>query len=371
MIMDSVRHWAHGMHVDGIRFDLASIFTRNPDGSINAAEAPVLSDMASDPDLAHLRLVAEPWDAGGVYQLGRSFPGIMTCQWNARFRDDVRRFVKGDPGMVAALMRRLYGSDDLFPDDLPNAYHPHQSINYVTSHDGFTLYDLVAYNEKRNWANGLGNTDGMADNFSWNCGWEGDEAVPSNVVKLRKQQIKNFSCLLFLANGTPMFRAGDEFMHTQAGNNNPYNQDNETGWLDWSRHRANPDVFRFLKLMIAFRKAHPSLARSRFWRDDVRWYGVGREPDLSYDSHSLAFALHGASEGDDDLYVMINAYWQALAFEIQEGGTGDWRRVIDTSAESPFDFLEHESADGLTSLRYQVAARSVVVLVRDRTSRSA
>jgi glycogen operon protein len=371
MIMDSVRHWAHGMHVDGFRFDLASIFTRNPDGSINAAEAPVLSDMASDPDLAHLRLVAEPWDAGGVYQLGRSFPGIMTCQWNARFRDDVRRFVKGDPGMVAALMRRLYGSDDLFPDDLPNAYHPHQSINYVTSHDGFTLYDLVAYNEKRNWANGLGNTDGMADNFSWNCGWEGDEAVPSDVVKLRKQQIKNFSCLLFLANGTPMFRAGDEFMHTQAGNNNPYNQDNETGWLDWSRHRAKPDVFRFLKLMIAFRKAHPSLARSRFWRDDVRWHGVGRETDLSYDSHSLAFALHGASEGDDDLYVMINAYWQALAFEIQEGGTGDWRRVIDTSAESPFDFLEHESADELTSLRYEVAARSVVVLVRDRTSRSA
>jgi glycogen operon protein len=371
MIMDSVRHWANEMHVDGFRFDLASIFTRNVDGSINAAEAPVLSDMASDPDLAALRLVAEPWDAGGVYQLGRAFPGIMACQWNGRFRDDLRRFVRGDSGMVAALMRRLYGSDDLFPDDLPNAYHPHQSINYITSHDGFTLYDLVAYDEKRNWANGHGNTDGMAENYSWNCGWEGDGGVPHDVLELRKRQVKNFCCLLFLANGTPMFRAGDEFLQTQGGNNNPYNQDNETGWLDWSRYDANRDMFRFFKLMIGFRKRHPSLSRSRFWRGDVRWYGVGRETDLSDDSHSLAFALHGASEGDDDLYVMINAYWRSLTFEIHEGGTGTWRRVIDTSAASPFDFLEGESGGELTSAHYEAAARSVVVLVRRTTGRGA
>jgi glycogen operon protein len=371
MIMDSVRHWANDMHVDGFRFDLASIFTRNLDGSVNATEAPVLSDMASDPDLAHLRLVAEPWDAGGVYQLGRAFPGVMTCQWNGRFRDDVRRFVRGDPDMVGALMRRLYGSDDLFPDDLPNAYHPHQSVNYVTSHDGFTLYDLVAYNHKRNWGNGHRNTDGMEENYSWNCGMEGDDTVPPEVVKLRKRQIKNFCCLLFLANGTPMFRAGDEFMHTQGGNNNPYNQDNETGWLDWSRCSANADVLRFFKLMIAFRKAHPSLARSRFWREDVRWYGIGRDTDLSYDSHSLAFALHGGSEGDDDLYVMINAYWEELTFDIQEGESRGWRRVIDTNLESPIDVLEAASATALDSLRYAVAARSVVVLIRGARTRSA
>ncbi|MCO6411233.1 MAG: glycogen debranching enzyme, partial [Thiogranum sp.] len=158
MIMDSARHWAREMHVDGFRFDLASLFTRNPDGSVNANDVPLLSDMASDPDLAHLRLIAEPWDAAGVYQLGRAFPGIMACQWNGRYRDDLRRFVKGDPGMVPALMRRLYGSDDLFPDDRMNAYHAHQSVNHITSHDGFTLYDLVAYNQKRNWANGHGNT---------------------------------------------------------------------------------------------------------------------------------------------------------------------------------------------------------------------
>jgi len=305
MIMDSVRHWAHEMHVDGFRFDLASLFTRNPDGSVNSNDVPLLSDMASDPDLTHLRLIAEPWDAAGVYQLGRAFPGIMACQWNGRYRDDLRRFVKGDPGMAPALMRRLYGSSDLFPDDRLNAYHPHQSVNYATSHDGFTLYDLVAYNQKRNWPNGHGNTDGAEENYSWNCGWEGDEGAPPEVVKLRKQQIKNFCCLLLLSNGTPMFRAGDEFMHTQAGNNNPYNQDNETAWIDWSRLHANPDIFRFFKSMIAFRKAHPSLARSRFWREDVHWYGVGRDADLAYDSRSLAFALHGASQQDTDIYVMI------------------------------------------------------------------
>jgi len=367
MIMDSVRHWAQEMHVDGFRFDLASIFTRNSDGSVDVTDAPLLSDMASDPGLAHLRLIAEPWDAAGVNQLGRAFPGIMTCQWNGRFRDEIRRFIRGDPGMVPALMRRLYGSDDLFPDDRPSAYHPHQSVNYITSHDGFTLYDLVAYNQKRNWANGQQNTDGPAENFSWNCGWEGDTDAPPATMKLRKQQIKNFCCLLFLANGTPMLRAGDEFMHTQAGNSNPYNQDNEVSWIDWDRLHANPDVFRFFRLMIAFRKAHPSLARSRFWREDIRWYGVAAEPDLSFDSHSLAFALRGASEQDDDLYVMINAYSKALTFQIQEGTTKDWRRVIDTSRESPDDFLESGRESPLQSLHYPVPGRTVVTLVRDQS----
>lgn len=366
MIMDSARHWAKEMRVDGFRFDLASLFTRKADGSVNANDVPLLSDMASDPDLAQLRLIAEPWDAAGVYQLGRAFPGIMACQWNGQYRDDLRRFVKGDPGRVPALMRRLYGSDDLFPGDRMHAYHPHQSVNYIASHDGFTLYDLVAYNQKRNWANGHGNTDGMAENHSWNCGWEGDEGVPPEVMKLRKQQIRNFCCLLLLSNGTPMFRAGDEFMQTQGGNNNPYNQDNETGWIDWERLDANPDMFRFFKLMIAFRKAHPSLARSRFWRDDVRWYGVGPDTDLAYDSRSLAFALHGASQQDDDLYVMINAWWEELTFEIQEGAASAWRRVIDTSLDSPSDFLEPGNESPVQSMDYRVPARTVVVLVRDR-----
>jgi glycogen operon protein len=268
--------------------------------------------------------------------------------------------------MVPALMRRLYGSDDLFPDDRMHAYHPHQSVNYIASHDGFTLYDLVAYNQKRNGANGHDNTDGADENHSWNCGWEGDEGAPPEVLKLRRQQIRNFCCLLLLSNGTPMFRAGDEFMHTQAGNNNPYNQDNETGWIDWDRLGQNQDMFRFFKLMIAFRKAHPSLARSRFWREDVRWYGVGQDPDLADDSRSLAFALHGASHQDTDICVMINAYWEELTFQIQEGAAHAWRRVVDTSLESPFDFLEPGNETPLQSSQYQVPARSVVVLVRDK-----
>ncbi len=366
LIMDSVRHWVQEMHVDGFRFDLASVFTRNPDGSVNLNDVPLLSDIASDPELAHLRLIAEPWDAAGIYQLGRAFPGIMACQWNGRYRDDLRRFVKGDGGMLPALMRGLYGSDDLFPDDRMNAYHPHQSVNYITSHDGFTLYDLVAYNQKRNWANGHGNTDGPAENHSWNCGWEGDEGAPPAIVKLRKQQIKNFCCLLFLSNGTPMLRAGDEFMHTQAGNNNPYNQDNEVSWIDWGRLGSNTDIFRFFKLMIAFRKTHPSLARSRFWREDVHWYGVGPVVDLADNSRSLAFALHGESQQDIDIYVMINAYWEELTFQIQEGKTKRWRRVIDTSLDSPFDFLQPGHESSLASLQYRVPCRAVVVLASDK-----
>ncbi len=266
--------------------------------------------------------------------------------------------------MVPDLMRRIYGSDDLFPDSRADAYHAYQSINYVTSHDGFTLYDLVSYNQKRNWANGHQNQDGMDDNFSWNCGSEGDEAVPSEVLALRRKQVKNFCCLLFLSNGTPMFRAGDEFLNTQFGNNNPYNQDNETGWLDWNQLRANGDIFGFFKSMIAFRKAHPSLSRSRFWREDVAWYGVGPKADLSYESHSLAFCLHGASQGDDDFYVMVNAYWEDLEFEIQEGRAQEWKRIVDTALPGPDDFSERGVPVERT--KYLVGARSVVILLRPR-----
>ena len=237
MVMDSLRYWKQEMHIDGFRFDLASVFSRNADGSLNWGDAPIFSQIAADPELGRLRLIAEPWDTG-AYQLGRGFPGVNWLQWNGRFRDDIRRFVKGDPGMVADVMRRIYGSDDLFPDNRADAYHAYQSLNFVTSHDGFTLYDLVSYNRKRNWANGNNNQDGMDDNYSWNCGHEGEEAVPSAVLALRRKQVKNFCCLLLLSNGIPMFRAGDEFLNTQYGNNNPYNQDNETGWLDWRQLRG-------------------------------------------------------------------------------------------------------------------------------------
>ena len=363
MVMDSLRYWKQEMHVDGFRFDLASVFSRNTDGSLNWVDAPIFSQIAADPELGKLRLIAEPWDTG-AYQLGRSFPGITWLQWNGRFRDDLRRFVKGDAGMVPDLMRRIYGSDDFFPDSRADAYHAYQSVNYVNSHDGFTLYDLVAYNQKRNWANGLNNQDGTDDNYSWNCGHEGDDGVSAEVMALRRQQVKNFCCLLMLSNGTPMFRAGDEFLNTQFGNNNPYNQDNPTGWLDWSQLRANQDMFRFFKSMIAFRNNHPSISRSRFWREDVAWYGSGAMADLSHDSRSLAFCLHGASQDDDDLYVMVNAYWEKLEFEVQEGTAQEWWRIVDTAVPSPGDFSGGGVALGSAS--YVVAPRSVVVLVREK-----
>jgi isoamylase len=361
MVMDSLRYWKKEMHIDGFRFDLASVFSRNADGSLNWGHAPIFAEIAADPDLGPSRLIAEPWDTG-AYQLGRGFPGITWLQWNGRFRDDVRRFVKGDAGMVPDLMRRIYASDDLFPDDRDDAYHAYQSVNYVTSHDGFTLYDLVSYNEKHNWANGQNNRDGMNENYSWNCGHEGDEGAPAEVLALRRKQVRNFFCLLMLSNGTPMFRAGDEFLNTQFGNNNPYNQDNRTGWLDWSQLRSNQDIFRFFKSMIAFRKSHPTLSRSRFWREDVAWYGTGAAADLSFDSHSLAFCLHGASENDRDIYVMINGYWKELEFHIQEGTEPEWTRIVDTALPAPNDFSDF--GEPLQTLSYHVAPRSVVVLVR-------
>jgi glycogen operon protein len=363
MIIDSLRLWALEMDIDGFRFDLASIFSRNNDGSINLDDPPLISEISAGAAWARVLLIAEAWDPGS-YQLGRNFPGLSWSQWNGKFRDDVRAFVKGDNGKVGDFITRLYGSSDLFPDHLDNAYHASQSVNYVTSHDGFCLYDLVAYNEKHNLANGQNNSDGTDKNLSWNCGWEGGQNVPAEVMRLRKQQIKNFFTILMVSNGTPMFCAGDEFMNTQHGNNNPWNQDNETTWLDWALLDKNQDVFRFFKGMIAFRKAHPSLGRSRFWREDVTWYGVDGQVDFGDWSHTIAFCLHGGSQRDQDIYVMINAYWEDLNFQIQEGTAGDWLRVVDTSMPAPFDFIEIGQEKALNLLSYDLKARSVVVLLR-------
>jgi glycogen operon protein len=363
LVLQSLRHWSEEMHVDGFRFDLASIFTRNSDGSVNLEDPPLVTEIGAFAAQADVKVVAEAWDIG-AYHLGRSFPGLMWRQWNGKFRDDVRAFVKGDPGKVGALMTRLYGSDDLFPDGPNDVYVPLQSVNFLTAHDGFCLYDLVAYNHKHNEANGHHNSDGTNDNLSWNCGWEGDSDAPADVLALRRRQVKNFFALLLLANGTPMFCAGDEFLNTQRGNNNPYNQDNEITWLDWDLLKKNRDPFRFFRLMIAFRKRHPSIGRSRYWREDVRWYGQGAHVDLSWESRALAYCLHGASHDDADIYVMINAHWENQTFTIQEGVAGDWRRVVDTSLPSPADINELSAGAPLTSLEYPVAPRSVVVLER-------
>jgi glycogen operon protein len=363
MVLDSLHYWAGSFGIDGFRFDLASLFTRASDGSINLDNPPVIDAIQSHPRLSRLRMIAEAWDAAS-YQLGRTFPGVTWLQWNGAFRDDVRAFVRGDPGLVERLMRRLAGSDDIFPDDQMDAYHAYQSVNFVTCHDGFCLYDLVAYDRKHNEANGEANRDGSDNNLSWNCGWEGDTGVPAAVAALRQRQARNLFCLLMLANGTPMFAAGDEFLNTQGGNNNPYNQDNETTWLDWGRLERNRAFFRFCKLMIAFRKAHPSLGRSRHWRQDVRWHGASGAVDIAASSRGLAFCLHGASQGDVDLYAMINAGPDERAFAIQEEAPGGWRRVIDTALDSPHDIAASQAEMPRVSGGYRVQGRSVVVLVQ-------
>ena len=361
MFMDSLRYWVKEMHVDGFRFDLASVFARKADGSIDTDDPPIFAEIAADPDLGHVRLIAEPWDAGGAYQLGKNFPGLSWFQWNGCFRDDVKRFVRAEPNMVPAMMTRLYGSDDLFPGDVRNSRHPYQSVNYICSHDGLTMYDTVAYNERHNWANGSNNTDGASDDISWNCGIEGEEGVTPEIMALRRRQVKNFATILMLANGTPMMRMGDEFMQTQQGNSNPWNQDNETTWLDWSRLEQNRDIFRFYKHLIAFRNHH-TICRSRFWRDDIRWYGTGPNIDLAPHSRSLAYSLSGSKKAD--LYVMMNMYWEDLTFEIQE--PGPWQLKIDTAAEYPNDIVDDGREILLASTTVQVKARSIVVAIRPR-----
>jgi isoamylase len=363
LVLSSLEYWTTAMHVDGFRFDLASIFTRTLTGSVNIQDPALISEISLMGFAHDLRLVAEAWDIGS-YLLGQSFPGLQWRQWNGLFRDDIRSFIKGDAGKLGALMQRLYGSDDLFPEGPVAVYRPYQSVNFITAHDGFCLYDLVAYNRKHNAANGHDNTDGTDDNRSWNCGWEGDVGTPPGVVALRRQQIKNFFCLLMLANGTPMFCAGDEFMNTQQGNNNPYNQDNEITWLNWDLLEQNLDMFRFFKLMISFRKSHPSIGRSRYWRDDVAWYGAMAGVDFSPNSHALAYFLRGSSVGDSDLYVMINGDWDDLPFAIQEGRKEEWRRIVDTALPSPQDIVEQRAGVPLSSLQVLAKARSVVILER-------
>jgi isoamylase len=365
LVLESLRFWARNMGVDGFRFDLASIFSRAADGSMGTQEASLVAEIGLLARLCNVRLVAEAWDISS-YQLGRAFPGMAWQQWNGRFRDDMRSFVRGEPGKVGALMQRLYGSDDLFPDALQDTRRPHQSINFLTAHDGFCLYDLVAYNEKHNEANGHNNSDGTNDNLSWNCGWEGDAGVPGEVLVLRRQQVKNFCALLLLSNGIPMIVAGDEFLNTQHGNNNPYNQDNEVTWLDWARLEQNREVFRFFKLMIAFRKAHPSIGRLTFWREDIRWFGPDGPVDLGAESRCLAYFLDGESVGDADLYVMVNGHWEDRTFSVQKHARSGWRRVVDTAKPSPDDIVEPGKEPELESANCVIRARSVGVLRRER-----
>jgi isoamylase len=368
MIVDSLRYWVEAMHVDGFRFDLASILGRDESGNLMPTP-PVLWDIESDPALAGTKIIAEAWDAAGLYQVG-SFIGDSWREWNGRFRDDVRSFFRGDERSVPRLADRLLGSPQIYGHKEREA---EASVNFVTCHDGFTLNDLVSYDHKHNEANGEDNRDGANDNRSANWGVEGATDDPA-IERLRNRQVKNFLTTTMLSLGLPMISMGDEVRRTQRGNNNAYCHDNEISWFDWTLVAKHADVHRFVSLLNArrlMRDVEPELQRlslNQVLRTASKaWHGVKQgQPDWSDSSHSLAFC----AEVPHDklwLYVILNAFWEPLDFELPAVGIGNdgWRRWIDTSLESPDDIVDWQTARAISRFSYRAEARSVVVLFAD------
>jgi glycogen operon protein len=363
MIMDCLRYWVADMHIDGFRFDLASVLGRDAAGRV-LSDPPVVDEIAQDGVLADTKLIAEPWDAAGLYQVGKFPFGRRWSEWNGHYRDDVRRFWRGDPGMAGALATRLCGSADLYEK---SGRRPAHSINFVTCHDGFTLWDLVSYNRKHNRANGEDDRDGMAENFSWNCGVEGPTDDPG-VLGLRRRQARNLFATLMLSQGVPMILAGDELLRTQRGNNNAWCQDNEVSWVDWVLAQRNADFLRFAREMIALRKRHPALRRRTFLQPgDVVWHGPEPyKPDFS--GRALAMVLDGLRTGrepDADLYAAFNAGREARTFTIPPAPQGRaWRRVVDTALAAPLDIVGPGEGPVVPEWSgYTLAAFSLVVLI--------
>ena len=368
-IVESLRWWVEELHVDGFRFDLASALCRGPDGE-PLAEPPVIAAIDTDPVLAGRRLVAEAWDAAGLHQVG-SFPGRRFACWNGPFRDTVRRFLKGDAGTIEELMARLTGSRDIFARA---AARPSHGLNFVTAHDGFTLADLVSYQQKHNEANGEQNRDGSDHNLAWNCGVEGPSDDPQ-VRALRRRQVRNFYCLLLLANGTPMLWMGDEWGHTRRGNNNPWCLDDEHNWLDWGGRERQADLLRFVRLLLRTTGACALLRADRWWTvtspeapGDLTWHGTepGR-PDWRPASRRLAYTL-AAGDGCGRLHVMLNAAAEAAAFTPPVADAGHtWHLLLDTAALSPADIHEPDQAPPHGAGPCRVAAHGIVVLVERPT----
>jgi isoamylase len=360
LILDALRYWVMEMHVDGFRFDLASVLGRDRHGHI-LADAPLLERIAEDPILRDAKLIAEAWDAAGAYQVG-SFSYRRWAEWNGHFRDDVRRFWRGDNGMVGRFASRICGSSDLYA---ASGKGPECSINFVTCHDGFTLNDLVSYERKHNEANGENNRDGADENFSANYGVEGESDDP-RIESIRCRQIKNFLLTLAIARGVPMLLAGDEFRRSQRGNNNAYCQDNDTSWVDWSLFQRNNEIFRFARGVLALRRAHPVLRREAFYTDaEVLWLGTSGDPPDWFDSRQKALACLIRGQEGPDLCLMFNAGTEPIDFVLPPPArSGVWRLAVDTAQESPRDlFAPGEEVAVADSRSYVVESRSSVVLV--------
>ncbi|MFN3998360.1 glycogen debranching protein [Algoriphagus sp.] len=365
MIIDSLHFWVKHMHVDGFRFDLASILSRDGKGNL-IENPPILWDIESDPVLAGTKLIAEAWDAAGLVQVG-SFVGDSWKEWNGKFRDDVRSFIKGDKGKVKAFISRMIGSPDLYSHQ---NREPEQSVNFVTCHDGFTLNDLVSYNHKHNELNGEGNCDGTNENFSWNCGVDGPTDDPEIAV-LRERQIRNYFTTILLAVGTPMLSMGDEVKRTQLGNNNPYCHDNRLTWFDWDLVEKNRNLLRFVKMLIARRRSRElgqlenTMSLNEMLNSGrISYHGVKlNKPDWSDQSSSIAVSVKFMRKSAA-IHIMINAKPEMLEFEIpqpQERGK-NWRLWVNTYRKSPEDIFDWGNGPQVTESHFQVNAYSIVVL---------
>jgi glycogen operon protein len=372
LLMTCLRYWVGHMHVDGFRFDLASVFGRDRFGNV-MVDPPVVETITEDGVLADSKLIAEPWDAAGLYQVGKFPFGRRWSEWNGKYRDDVRRFWRGEPDTITLLATRLCGSSDLYES---SGRRPIHSINFLTCHDGFTLNDLVSYERKHNEANGEQNRDGTDANWSWNCGVEGTIG-DADVRKLRLRQARNLMATLLLSQGVPMLLAGDEFLRTQRGNNNAWCQDNQTSWVDWTLADENRDFLRFVREMIALRKRHPALRRRSFLfgaagdvQPDIAWHGLKPEQsDFSPASRVLAYTLDGSQTGrepDQDIYVAINGDRETVApFEVPRSPSArPWRRVVDTSLTPPADIVAEGAGPVVPAgATYRLPPLSLAVLI--------
>ncbi|MFN8635324.1 MAG: glycogen debranching protein GlgX [Chloroflexota bacterium] len=366
LIVECLEFWVREMHVDGFRFDEGSILSRGEDGA-PMVHPPVVWHIELSEELADTKVFAEAWDAAGLYQIGY-FPGYRWAEWNGRYRDDVRRFVKGDTGLIDDIASRISGSSDIYQS---SGHLPINSVNFVNCHDGFTLNDLVSYNEKHNDANGEGNRDGNDSNDSWNCGVEGP-TTDAAIEAFRERQIRNFATILMLSQGVPMFVAGDEVRRTQQGNNNAYCQDTPLSWMDWTLTEKNAHLLRFFQQMIAFRKRHPIVHRARFFTGetnerglaDVAWHGCQLNAPGWNDPSSrvLAYTMGGFAN-DADLHVMLNMDGASLPFELPTVPGRSWYRAVDTSQASPDDIAEDGEEVAITDSTYIVTGHSIVVLI--------
>jgi len=366
-IVHCLEYWVEQLGVDGFRFDLASVFARDQRGEL-MVDPPVPWAIESSRILAHVPVIAEAWDAAGLYQVG-AFPGMAWAEWNGRYRDVIRRFVRGDPGLLGEVAARIAGSADLYAG---GGRLPGNSINFIACHDGFTLHDLVSYNAKHNEANGEDNRDGANDNASWNCGVEGETADPA-VGRLRWRQAKNYIAMLMLSRGVPMLLAGDEVLRTQRGNNNAYCQDNAISWFDWNLVEAHREMLRFTRESIALRRRHPCLTANRFFDGkptrnrgipDIAWHGARlNEPGWNDgQGRLLAFTMAGLAAAEEDLHAILNLSDHAVEVALPSIPGRRWHLALDTARPAPSDILERAQQEPQVATFYAASPRSVIVL---------